>query len=71
MGPNSPLESQWPDNVARERRLLREHPEWTIKRLRSESFVTTYEATDGTVTLKSLDLGSVLDLIERAMRDGD
>ena len=28
---------------------------------------TTYEATDGTVTVRSLDLGAVLDLMEKAI----
>lgn len=75
MGPHSPLERQWPDNVGRERRLLREHPEWTISRHKPEGWPvtapTTYEATDGVITLRSDDLGAVLDLVERAMQDGD
>lgn len=72
--PQSPLEAQWPDNVGREHRLLRDHPEWNIKRYKPEGWPvtapTTYEATDGTVTLRSDDLGALLDLVERAMRDG-
>jgi len=59
--------------VTREDRLLREHPEWNIKRIGPEGWPiapTTYEATDGVVTLRSLDLGAILDLKERAMRDG-
>jgi hypothetical protein len=77
MGPGaapSPLERSWPDSVTREDRLLREHPEWTIKRIRPEvigTHPTTYEATDGTVTLRSVDLGAVLDMIEHALREGD
>jgi hypothetical protein len=74
MGPHSGLEAQWPDNVDRERRLLRDHPEWTVKRLKDDgapqTAPVTYEATDGTVTLRSQDLGAVLDLVERAMSEG-
>jgi hypothetical protein len=79
MGPHSdrhlsPLEGQWADNVTRERRLLRDHPEWMIERHKTEGWPmtapTTYKATNGVVTLTSDDLGALLGLIERAMREG-
>lgn len=76
MGPDSPLERQWPDNTVRERRLLRDHPEWTVSRHTPEGGPTSekptvFEATDGVVTLRSDDLGAVLDMVELAMQDGD
>jgi hypothetical protein len=70
--PHSELERVWHDNVKREHHILHEHPEWTIKRDKPEDWPkhpVTYEATDGTVTLRSQDLGALLDLVERAMRD--
>jgi hypothetical protein len=79
MGPNeqrhlSPLEATWPDNISRERRLLREHPEWRISRHKPDGWPAepvTFEATDGAVTIRSDDLGALLNLVERAMQDGD
>jgi hypothetical protein len=71
--PLSPLEGTWRDNVKRERRLLEDHPDWTIKRLRPEGGPqtdVTYKASNGVVTHTSKDLGVVLDLVERAMREG-
>jgi hypothetical protein len=74
MGPDaySALERTWPDSVTREQRLLKAHPEWRIKRLSAKGTVlpTVYEATDGVITLRSEDLGRVLDLIEAALREG-
>jgi hypothetical protein len=69
----SALERSWPDNVKREDKLLEQYPSWSIKRLRAEGESalrpTTYEATDGVVTVRSLDLGAVLDLMEKAIRE--
>lgn len=70
----SPLERRVVDNVAREQRLLRDHPSWKIERHKPENWPTepiTFEATDEVVTLRSTDLGALLDLVERAMQDGD
>lgn len=79
MGPNeprylSPLEAAWPDSVTWERRLLRDHPEWTISRLKPDAWPrepVTYVATDGVVTIRSTDLAALLNQVERAMSDGD
>lgn len=70
--PHSALEAVWADNVAREKKLLQEHPEWVIKRLKPDAWPVepvTYEASDGTVTLRSLSLGALLNLVERAMQE--
>jgi len=69
MGPHTP----YVDNVAKEDKLLKEHPDWTVKRIRPEGATSpaqvTYEATDGNVTVSSDDLGIVLRLMERAIRE--
>ena len=71
MRPHDHLELVYTDNVKKEDRLLAEHPDWTLKRIRPEGATSpaqvTYEATDGKVTLRSDDLGIVLRLMERAI----
>lgn len=70
----SALESTWQDNIARERKFLRDNPNWTIKRIKADSRPAepvTFEASDGTMTLRSADLGQLLNLAEQAIREDE
>lgn len=70
--PHSPIERAWPDNVGREDQFLKDHPDWTIKRIKPPHWPgepMTYEATDGVITITSHDLGALLNQVERALRE--
>jgi hypothetical protein len=75
MEPHRHLEPVYVDNVAKEDKLLAQHPDWTLKRLRPEGAKSpaqvTYEASNGAVTVTSDDLGLVLKLMERAIQEGE